>query len=57
MKNYEVRYWIKANTAEFEYSMIVFAKNAKEACSICKDRVKENRGRNAFRPVAKRVEV
>lgn len=57
MKNYEVRYWIKANRAEVEYSMIVFAKDAKEACVICKDRVKENCGRNAFRPVAKRVGV
>ena len=55
MKNYDVRYWIKANRAEVEYSMIVFAKDAKEACKICKDRVKENCGRNAFRPVAKRV--
>ena len=57
MKNYDVRYWIKANRAEVEYSMIVFAKDAKEACSICKDRVKENCGRNAFRPVAKIAEV
>ena len=57
MKNYDVRYWIKANRAEVEYSMIVFAKDAKEACQICKDRVKESCGRNAFRPVAKRVEV
>ena len=57
MKNYDVRYWIKANRAEVEYSMIVFAKDAKEACRICKDRVKENCGRNAFRPVAKIVEV
>lgn len=54
MKNYDVRYWIKANRSEVEYSMIVFAK---EACRICKDRVKENCGRNAFRPVAKSVEV
>ena len=57
MKNYDVRYWIKANRAEVEYAMIVFAKDAKEACQICKERVKENCGRNAFRPVAKRVEV
>jgi hypothetical protein len=57
MKNYDVRYWIKANRAEVEYSMIVFAKDAKEACRICKERVKENCGRNAFRPVAKRAEV
>jgi hypothetical protein len=57
MKNYDVRYWIKANRAEVEYSMIVFAKDAKEACRICKERVKENCGRNAFRPAAKRVEV
>ena len=57
MKNYDVRYWIKANRAEVEYSMIVFAKDAKEACQICKERVKENCGRNAFRPVAKIAEV
>ena len=42
MKNYYVRYWIKANRTEVEYSMIVFANDAKEACKICKDRVKEN---------------
>lgn len=57
MKNYDVRYWIKANRTEVEYSMIVFANNAKEACQICKERVKENCGRNAFRPEAKRVEA
>lgn len=56
MKHYDVRYWIKANRREVEYSMIVFANNAKEACQICKERVKENSGRNAFRPEAKRVE-
>ena len=57
MKNYDVRYWIKANRAEVEHSMVIFANDAKEACKICKDRVKENCGRNAFRPVAKRVEA
>ena len=46
---------LSSNRAEVEYSMIVFAKDAKEACKICKDRVKENCGRNAFRPGAKRV--
>ena len=57
MKEYKVRYWIKANGGEFAYYMTVFANNAKEACKICKDRVKENCGRNAFRPVAKRLDV
>lgn len=57
MKDYKVRYVIKADRTEVECSMIVSANNAKEACKICKDRVKENFRWNAFRPVAKRVEV
>ena len=55
MKIYEVRYSIKAGRSEVRCSMIVSANNAKEACKICKDRVKENFRWNAFRPVAKRV--
>lgn len=57
MKNYDVRYVIKADNTEVECSMTVSANNAKEACKICKDRVKENFRWNAFRPIAKRVEV
>ena len=57
MRNYEVRYWIKADRTEVGCSMIVSANNAKEACKICKDCVKENFRWKAFRPVAKRVEV
>ena len=53
MKNYIVHYYIKANRTEFERTMTVSAMNAKEACSICKDVVKVQTGRNAFRPVAK----
>lgn len=53
MKNYLVRYYIKANCMDFEKTMTVSAMNAKEACSICKDAVKAQTGKNAFRPVAK----
>lgn len=57
MKDYNVRYWIKAYRTEVEHNMFVTANNAKDACAICKALVKEKTGRNAFRPVAKRIEV
>ena len=55
MKIYFVRYYIKANNTEFERTMTLLAKSAKEACSICKIAVKIQTGRNAFRPVARSV--
>lgn len=53
MKNYQVFYWIKANKKEYLNHMFVTAKNAREACAICKDEVKKQTGRNAFRPTTK----
>ena len=53
MKSYLVRYYIKANNTEFERTMTLYAKNAKDACSMCKITVKIQTGKNAFRPVAK----
>lgn len=55
MKNYLVRYYIKANRTEYLMTMTVLASNAKEACSLCKADVKARTGKNAFRPVAKSV--
>lgn len=52
MKNYLVRYYIKANRTEYLMTMTVLARNAKEACSLCKETVAKY-GKNAFRPVAK----
>ena len=53
MKNYQVYYWIKANRTEKLYVMTITAANAKEACGKCKAEVKEQTGRNAFRPTTK----
>ena len=53
MKNYQVFYWIKKNSREYLDHMFVSANNAKEACRICKEQVKEQTGRNAFRPTTK----
>lgn len=53
MKNYQVFYWIKKNSHEYLEHMFVSANNAKEACKICKEHVKEQTGRNAFRPTTK----
>lgn len=53
MKSYQVFYWIKKNCHEYLEHMFVSASNAKEACQICKQQVKEQTGRNAFRPTTK----
>lgn len=50
MKTYQVFYWIKKNRREYLEHMFVAATNAKEACKVCKQQVKEKTGRNAFRP-------
>ena len=52
-KSYQVFYWIKANRHEYLHHMFVMANNSKEACSICKQQVLEQTGRNAFRPSTK----
>lgn len=53
MKIYQVFYWIKANKKEYLEHMFVSAQNSKEACKRCKELVKEQTGRNAFRPTTK----
>ena len=53
MKNYQVFYWIKTNSREYLEYMFVSANTAKDACRICKEQVKEQTGRNAFRPTTK----
>lgn len=53
MKNYQVFYWIKKNSREYLEHMFVSADTAKDACRICKEMVKEQTGRNAFRPTTK----
>lgn len=57
MKNYQVFYWIKKNSREYLEHMFVSANNAKDACRICKEQVKEQTGRNAFRPTTKAPDV
>lgn len=52
-KIYQVYYWIKANRTEKLYVMPITAANAKDACAKCKKEVKEQTGRNAFRPSTK----
>lgn len=49
-KSYQVFYWIKRNRHEYLHHMFVMANNAREARQICKQQVKEQSGRNAFRP-------
>lgn len=53
MKNYQVFYWIKKTNREYLNHMFVSADNAKEAYKVCKQQVKEQTGRNAFRPTTK----
>lgn len=57
MKQYEVFYWIKKNSREYLEHMSVIANSAKDACRICKEQVKEQTGRNAFRPTTKAPDV
>jgi hypothetical protein len=52
-KTYQVFYWIKKNRHEYVEHIYVSANNAKEACKVCKEVVKEKTGRNAFRPTTK----
>ncbi len=49
MKYYNVYYLIRV-----EQFIDLFANNAKEACELCKEFVKEYYGQVAIRPVAKR---
>lgn len=53
MKTYQVFYWIKKNGREYLNHMFVTANNAKESLQVCKQQVKEQTGRNAFRPTTK----
>ena len=53
MKTYQVFYWIKVNRHEYLYHMFVSANNAREACGLCKEQVRQQTGRNAFRPTTK----
>jgi hypothetical protein len=53
MKSYQVSYALKKNNRDEWHDMIVEAQNAKDACRICKEQVKAQTGRNAFRPTAK----
>lgn len=53
MKSYQVFYWIKKNNREYLEHMFVTATTAKEALRVCKQQVKEQTGRNAFRPTTK----
>lgn len=53
MKTYQVFYWIKKNKREYLEHMYVSANTAKEAMQVCKQKVKEQTGRNAFRPTTK----
>lgn len=53
MKTYQVFYWIKKNKKEYLNHMFVSAQNSKEACRLCKELVREQTGRNAFRPTTK----
>lgn len=57
MKSYQVFYWIKKNSREYLEHMFVSANTAKDACRICKETVKEQTGRNAFRPTTKAPDV
>lgn len=52
-KTYQVFYWIKKNGREYLNHMYISADNSKEACKICKEQVKQQTGRNAFRPTTK----
>lgn len=52
-KDYQVFYWTKSNRIEYLHHIFVRAQNAKEACKIARDVVKEKTGRHAFRPTTK----
>lgn len=52
-KSYQVFYWIKKDSHEFLHHIFVNAENAKEACKVAKNVVREETGRNAFRPTTK----
>lgn len=52
-KTYQVFYYIKANGKETLHHIFISAANSKEACSKCKEIVKAQTGRNAFRPTTK----
>jgi len=54
MKYYNVYYLIRVDGDEVEQFIDLFANNAKEACELCKEFVKEYYGQVAIRPVAKR---
>lgn len=56
MKTYIVTYYRKMNNRETEFKFAVEANNAREACKICKRKVNEQTGHNAFRPVARRAD-
>lgn len=59
MKKYEVTYYIKKGHTlgrEHKETQTVEANNAKEACQIVVDDVRERRKCNAFRPTAKRID-
>ncbi len=53
IKCFQVFYWIKKNKKEYLKHMYIYAKNAKEACKKCKEEVKQQTGRNAFRATTK----
>lgn len=57
MKNYQVFYWIKKNNHEYLEYMFVTANNTKEACKLCKEQVRKQTGRNAFRPTTKAPDI
>jgi len=52
-KMYQVFYWIKKDNHEFLHHIFVNAENAKDACKVAKQVVREKTGRNAFRPTTK----
>ena len=56
MKSYTVYYIVKANRHKYARSMVVTARNAREACRRCKELVYEKTGRNAFYPSTKKPE-
>ena len=51
MKTYQIFYIIKANRRETLNHIFVRANNAREAIAECKRVVKEQSGKNAFRPM------
>ena len=53
---YEVSYIIKSNCQQTTHTRMVKAANAHSACQLVKQEVKRETGRNAFTPVAKRVD-